>query len=333
MKRIPKLLASAVLAFATTVASAAVGPFSSLVVFGDSLSDSGNNSLVFGNDAAQVISSNSYIPSQTYDPSGTYSNGPVWATQFAGLLGLPLQASLAGGTNFAYGGAVTGIDQTYAVPVPPFSVTLPSLKSQVNSYLGAVGGTVSSTGLFVVAGGGNDARGILEAVAGGGGFGVIPGLVSQYVANVGFMVDALQAAGAQHIVVWDTPNIGVTPAVTAAGGSALGSFIAGSMNAALAARLAGEAGVQTFDIFGLGALAAANGFTNVVDACGNPLKSCNGDLSHALFYDGIHPTTAAHSFIASQVKALVTPVPEPSEIAMMLVGFLLVVRFAHRKAA
>ena len=53
--------------------------YTRLVIFGDSLSDSGNNSLVFGNNAAQSISGNGYIPGQTY-ASGTYSNGPVWAT-------------------------------------------------------------------------------------------------------------------------------------------------------------------------------------------------------------------------------------------------------------
>jgi outer membrane lipase/esterase len=95
-----------------------------------------------------------------------------------------------------------------------------------------------------------------------------------FAANIGTIVNELKLAGAQHIVVWDTPNLGLSPAVAAAGPAAagLGSFLAASMNAALAAQPAGEVGVSTFDIFGLGTSIAldpsAFGFTNVTDACG-----------------------------------------------------------------
>ena len=50
----------------------------SLCVFGDSLSDSGNNRIVLGvSGAGQTITSNACIPSLPY-PSGTYRNGSVW---------------------------------------------------------------------------------------------------------------------------------------------------------------------------------------------------------------------------------------------------------------
>src|SRR5215217_7964679 len=62
----------------------------SLVVFGDSLSDSGNNALVIGSNAGQTISGNTYVPSQPYG-SGVYSNGPVWASNAAAALGVTLQ--------------------------------------------------------------------------------------------------------------------------------------------------------------------------------------------------------------------------------------------------
>ena len=71
-----------------------------------------------------------------------------------------------------------------------------------------------------------------------------PSAAASFAADVGSIVDPLQAAGAQHIVVWDTPNLGLAPAVVAGGGAALGSFLAASMNNALALRLAGEAGVS-----------------------------------------------------------------------------------------
>lgn len=349
MKLISRLLGSAIFVCAAVSASANVAPspFSSLVVFGDSLSDSGNNTLhpLIGTNPGQVISGNAYIPSLTYGPVGTYSNGPVWATQFAGLLGLALTPSLAGGTNYAFGGALSGADQILHPSFPQFP--LPGLKTQANSYLATHPGSLPADALYVVAGGGNDARATFSALATQTDFGVIGSVAgaaaAQYANNIGSIVDQLQAAGAQHIIVWDTPNIGLAPAIkaevpfTAAGltGPQLGSLVSGTLNGALTTRLAGEAGVQIFDIYGLVSLAGANGFTNTTDACGAPTNSgvCPADIAHALFWDGIHPTTAAHGFIAQQMFALAVAVPEPSEVAMLLIGFLFVVRVARRKVA
>nr|WP_246329292.1 SGNH/GDSL hydrolase family protein [Chthonobacter rhizosphaerae] len=59
--------------------AAAQPPFDRLVVFGDSLSDTGN--------------------------AGRFSDGPVWVEHLARALGLPLRPRAAGGTNHAVGGA------------------------------------------------------------------------------------------------------------------------------------------------------------------------------------------------------------------------------------
>ena len=92
------------------------------------------------------------------------------------------------------------------------------------------------------------------------------------------------------------------------------------MNMALATQLAGEAGVTMFDIFGLGTALANNpgayGFTNVTDACGAIVAA---DCSTYAYWDGIHPTAAAHEVIADAFLA--TAVPETSTWIMMVVGF------------
>ncbi len=136
------------------------------------------------------------------------------------------------------------------------------------------------------------------------------------------VVDQLHAAGAQHIVVWNAPNIGLAPAVIAAGAAELGLQLASTMNAALASRLAGEVGISTFDIFGLGTSIALNPsafvFINTTDACG-AVAGANCDLY--AYWDGIHPTAAAHLVLADAFLALASPVPEPSTWAMMIVGF------------
>jgi outer membrane lipase/esterase len=213
--------------------------YNSLVVFGDSLSDNGNNASAGLYDPTQIITGNTYVPTNTYAVK-TYSNGPVWASDVAAKLGVTLLPSLQGGTDFAFGGATTGTPG----PGPggfPFS-----LLAQANQYLGATSNVASPNALYVIEGGGNNARAALTAIAGGAQPGpTILATALSFAANIGTIVDQLQAAGAQHIVVWDTPNVGLAPAVEAAGPLAAGlaSFLAASMNAALAARLAGEVGV------------------------------------------------------------------------------------------
>jgi outer membrane lipase/esterase len=303
--------------------SASAGPYGSLVVFGDSLSDSGNNAAAGLFDPTQVITGNAYVPSSTY-ASSVYSNGPVWASDFATILGVPLMPSLLGGTNFAFGGATT--DTPGSGPGGfPFS-----LLSQASQYLGTSGGYVSPSTLYVIAGGGNDVRAALFAVGGGADpLATIGTTTDSFVANIGTIVDELQAAGAMHILVWDVPNVGLAPAVVAGGGASFATLLAGTMNVALANRLAGEAGVNTFDIFGLGTDIAAHpalyGFTNAEDACG---AVSGADCDRYAYWDGIHPTAAAHRDIANALA--VAAVPEPETWALLLGGLALVMWTTRR---
>jgi outer membrane lipase/esterase len=179
-----------------------------------------------------------------------------------------------------------------------------------------------------VAGGGNNVRTTLETLAASPSSSfdsIVFGAAAQYAIDVGNIVDSLQAAGAKHIIVWNAPNLGVAPAVTAGGpvSSFAGTAVANSFNALLGLRLASEVGVQTFDLFGLASQAAANGFTNTTDACGAASNAnvCT-DISKALFWDGIHPTTAAHNFLAGQMFALAVPEPETWALMLMGLGFV-----------
>lgn len=311
------LSAGAIALAALTSLPAHAGPFGALFVFGDSLSDNGNNAIAIGPNGGQAIPNNGYVPTQPY-ASGTYSNGPVWANYYANLLGVPLAPSLAGGGDYAFGGATTGPDPSGF----PFS-----LRTQASQYLGKSGGAAQSDALYVVAGGGNNARAALAAIAGGAD--PVATAIAAAIAfanDIGVIVDGLQAAGAQHIVVWNAPNLGLAPAVIAGGGSPLGSFLAGTMNGALATRLNGEVGVSTFDLFGFGSQIAANpaafGFKNVTDACG---AVANANCSEYAYWDGIHPTTAAHQAIANAMFAMTVPVPVPEPETYALMAFGLVV--------
>jgi phospholipase/lecithinase/hemolysin len=99
------------------------------------------------------------------------------------------------------------------------------------------------------------------------------------------------------------------------------------MNAALAARLASETDVRTFDFFGLitsvNANPAAYGLTNVSDAGG---AVPNADLSQYLCWDGVHPTAAGHAILAQSMYSFTT-VPEidpagATSVVALVVGCL-----------
>lgn len=338
-RSIKRSLAAVGLASALAAQPALAGPFSALYVFGDSLSDSGNNSSVFGGNPLQVITGNTYLGSwKTYGPAplGTYSNGPVWASYLASSLGVSaLPSLLPSGTNYAYGGATTsGGDAA--------SLLVPNLLAQTSTFLLANSNVAPANALYVVAGGSNNARITFGEVATQTDPGIVSSVIgtaaTTYAADVGSIVDQLQAAGAQNIIVWNPLNLGLTPwlksvPVTASGltGSQLGSSIAGSFNNALASRLTGEAGVKLFDLSAfMGNVVsnpAAKGLTDVTNACGAGLADC----ATSLYYDAIHPTTFAHQKVADAVYALA--VPEPSELAMMALGLFVVVGASRRTPA
>jgi outer membrane lipase/esterase len=301
---------------------------SKLVVFGDSLSDSGNNAVVVGVDAGQVIAANAYIPTFAY-ASKNYSNGPVWSQQFAALMGVSFTPSVLGGTSFAFGG--TG----YTVGAP-----LPSMPVQLGLHLLANGGSSDPNALYVLAGGGNDARAITTAyVTSGFDATVLGNGIAAYASAVDGMLDALEATGAQNLVVWNVPDIGKAPATLVLGSAAAAaaSQITTLMNQALSFQLLSHPGVKLFDLFGfIGEVAndpASFGVVNFTDACG--VAGLNVNCATALFYDGLHPTTYAHGLIADRMVAVtgITPIPEPGTWALMLVGLAAVGQLARQRRA
>ena len=322
---------------ALTLHTATAEPISGLFIFGDSLSDPGNNAILFNppppppnNVTLQSdITGNSFIPTFPYASSYQYSNGNVWAYQFATMLGLP--SAVAGpvlggglGSNFAFGGATTG-------PLNNVGF-VPSLLTQTANFVTALGpASAPANALYVVAGGGNNAREALTAIAGGADITATIGAAAiQFAADIGSIVDTLQAKGAGRIIVWDVPNLGLAPAMTANGPNAafLASTLSKAMNDALGYRLATETNVFTFDLYGLITSIDANpgeyGLTNTGDAGG---AIPGADLSNFLFWDGIHPTAAGHSILATSMVALTLSVPEidpagGSSVVALVVGVL-----------
>ena len=303
MKPVRTLLA---VALALAVAPSSAQTYSQTVFFGDSLTDSGH----FRPALVQVAG-----PSAALVGKFTTNPGLVWSEYLADFYGTNATPANQGGDNFAVGGARAGTNSS-ATLAPGFTLPVPSLATQVGSYLTRTGGRADANALYTVWGGNND----LFAVAGGAPAQATIG--AAVTAQVG-IVGTLQAAGARYVLVPTIPDLGLTPGARAQGAAAQGLLtqLASSYNAALFGGLA-SAGLRVIplDTFHLFQEVAANpasfGFSNITGTACQPQITAqsltcnpgtyvtpNAPTSYA-FADAVHPTGAAHEIIADYAVSI-----------------------------
>jgi outer membrane lipase/esterase len=284
---------------------AAAAPITDLVVIGDSLSDQGNGFLLTGGS----------FPPPPYAQRA--SNGPVAVERLAARLGLPLAPAAAGGTNYAVLGALTGTANFAAVTYGQPALLGTGMVNQTLQYL-ATGPAPTPGTLFVVWGGPND-------------FFVDPSPASAASAlnNLATVMTLLYGSGARQFLVPNMPDLSLTPS-----GRALPPFLQAGLqnlvvgfNFGLDATLDALEGlpgidIRRFDTFGLltqiAASPATYGFTNATDAClsgglGGVFAVC-GDPGSYVFWDSVHPTSAAHTVLGD---AFAQAVPEPAALALL----------------
>jgi phospholipase/lecithinase/hemolysin len=280
--------------------------YTHIVVFGDSLSDTGNDANL--SNAAYGF----YFPGPIFDyTAGRFTDGydtvphatnykGVWVEQLAAMLPFKpaVTNSLDGGQDYAYGFAFTGGGTTFFVfdsSPPYYAITIDNVDLQITHYL-ATNPKIDDKTLFVVWAGAND---VLNATT-----------TSEIVTagtNQAADIERLISAGATQFVVPNLPPLGAIPrlntTIYAPGVTAesvlYNSTLAQGLDIVQDANSDKHLRIYPLDVFALFnkiiASPASFGLVDVTDSSqGN--STVNPDTY--LFWDGLHPTTHGHNIVA-----------------------------------
>lgn len=293
------LVAAMSLMFIQTSTQAMV--FKDVVVFGDSLSDGGNVGL------ATLQKENRFMTNP----------GKTTPELVAQNFGIDLSPSLKGGHNYAWGGAT----------VTEIGTVTPSLGTQVQSYLQANNQQANPETLYQVWGGANDIFQLTQAAQEGK---IAPTQVvvgtQQAAQKEVELLKNLQDAGANYAVVYNIPNIGVTPRALSQGQASAqkAQALTEVFNMTLDAGL-NELSEQGMNIVPVNIFSTLNeivgnpeqyGFTDVTTPiCGTGSSiTCEKEGTGYLFADGIHPTAQMHALLA---QVVVQQFNAPQQLAML----------------
>src|SRR4051812_35677085 len=310
---------------ATTSGFGQAPAFSQVIVFGDSLSDTGNVRARTNAKSGGLID----FPSHTFNyANGRFTNDAetdppshsyigVWHEQLARtFLGLPPATnSLGGGLNFAFGGAVTTDGTHEEVQETPFgnvSVTIDDMGKQMDDYLAAH--VVDPNALYIVWGGNNDIRNDESSAS-----------VTATVGRVDGLVTRLAGAGVKYIMVPNVIPLGDIPRYSGTPKGATENQASAEYRAELAGSLDAVQGtlmaqgftprIYRVDVWADAVRVFSNGprfgFTNITSPSQD---NSSADPDQYVFWDDVHPTTAGHYRLAlTAFNTMVNPTPSPSK--------------------
>lgn len=269
--------------------------------FGDSLTDAGSFS--------------ASLPPGT--GKFTTNPGPVWSEDLAAQLGTDARPAVAGGTNYAQGGARV-IGRPGVADDNPLTANALPVHEQISAYL-AKTPQADPEALYVIWAGAND---IFRAIDSTKPESAQPqAYITQTARQLVQEVLRLQAAGARHFMIGAVPDIGITPfGRTLAPKQAQSvSLLVGIYNAAVVKGLL-QAHVEFMWLDAFHLLHEAvrrprvHGLTDVSDpACGTISSlvctqadwvAPDADRTY-LFADGVHPTTIGHRLLAARAQTLI----------------------------
>jgi len=251
---------------------------SNIVVFGDSLSDTGN---LYKATEGQLPASPPYF-------AGRFSNGPVWVEQllttlFPDTKDLPLD-------NYAFGGALATQDDTSM-----------HLDTEISLYFNANQKTDYSKNLYVIWIGSNDYLKSQDSAA---------NTVKQVNKSIKNGMNRLIEKGARYFLIMNLPDIGQSPKASAGNAVAHLSDITNKHNRKLAKvvhKMNDREGILALyvDVNAEFAEIIAHpeqaGFANVRDNCLEKNKDDLALCDNWFFFDSLHPTTKTHGLIAEKL--------------------------------
>lgn len=289
------------LAMGSTIASAA--DYTDFYIFGDSLSDGGNT------------------PNpEPFNLEGRFSNGKVWNEYLAEMLDMPIpiksdsakqgEETAAPATNYARGGAMTHHG--------PTELSIPSVFQQIQGKImdksvghAREGENFDATDLVSIWAGANNLffsgqtqiRGEFENAA--------LRAANEQLINTRM----LMAKGAKTVLIFNLPDIGKTPSYA---GDPEGAAQATKFSVAYNKRMLEvldilqkenpDAKLIPIDMEAIFTMLfnepEKHGFADSSSQLIKVLaENPQADASKYVFYDDVHPTTAAHKFIAEQIYA------------------------------
>ena len=283
--------------------------FSNVVVFGDSLSDSGN-----------AGSLRPLPPGSSF----TTNPDPVWSEIVAETFGASGMNSLAGGSNYAFAGACVN-------PATPCTFDLvPTVTEQIDQHFLKSDGQADPNALYVIWGGANDVANSAETDP--------PNAARHTVMAAGVniaQIRRLQDAGARHIVVYNLPDVGKFPYAGNQSPLVRGALtqLVTTYNEGIHAGIReSEDGIVPINVFAFfNEIVENHGTYGITDttgtACGEPdagravsitcgpqdsgypVTDKSGENQQYLFADRSHPSGATHAMIANVVTStLAAPV-------------------------
>ncbi|MEM8826083.1 MAG: SGNH/GDSL hydrolase family protein [Pseudomonadota bacterium] len=336
--------AAIIVALSTPVS--ALPAFSDIYVFGDSLSDTGNVAALLGN--------NRYIRNEVgYGTNGRFSNGAVWHEYLADSFGMARASAVRknGGNDYSHGGARTD----FAIG-PRQGILLQGAEYGITSGLRS-----DPDALYIAWTGGNDVQSLADEAD-------AELVLDARLDNFETMLKAFAASGATSLLVPNLPDIGQIPKFSDRDTKDRASALTVQWNDGLAELSFDIASTYGIDVFQLDVFSIfndiladplSNGFINTTDECrsltalGLIELECR-DADRFVFWDDVHPTTAAHRLIAERAFDLIAgsslfasafakasmigrldteDVPSPAVPALLGLGVIALAAYRRRRSA
>jgi len=269
-----------------------------IVVFGDSISDTGN---------FFAFTRNAFPPSPPYF-QGRFSNGPLAVEYLATQLGSTF--TLLPANNFAFAGATTGTRNSIGESV---NLDLPGLTDQLDRFAVQAGTDgADPDDLHVLWAGPNNFLGLLSSRTA-----VDPApFIHQGALDLRNALVRLATLGAENLVLPNMVNLGRLPETQAVSQDA--AVITRAFNAAVALEVGNLSFTVTeVDLFAVTEAIATNpaafGFTNVTTPLLPLLANLPDNPETFFFWDSLHPTTQGHAVLGNTLFQTITGVlPQPT---------------------